>query len=69
MLSQLFILIIVFSVALFDNDFMNLFVTNRIENINTIKAVTILATVGYTVICAVGYLINQKILKKGVNVD
>jgi len=69
MLSQLFILIIVFSVALFDNDFMNLFVKNRIENINTIKAVTILATVGYTVICAVGYLINQKILKKGVNVD
>ena len=68
-LSQMFILLLVFSIALFDNDFMKLFVTNRIENSNTIKAVAVLAVLGYTVICFVGYFLNQKILRKGVNVD
>ena len=68
-LSQMFILLLVFSIALFDNDFMKLFVTNRIENSDTIKAVAVLAVLGYTVICFVGYFLNQKILRKGVNVD
>lgn len=68
-LSQIIMVIVIFSVALFDKDFMNLFVTVDAVNVNTLKTVAVMAIIGYSAVCAMLYFINQKLLSKGVNVD
>ena len=48
---------------------MNLFITNEIINIDTIKTAIYLAFTIYTITLFIGYIINLKLFKQGVNVD
>lgn len=68
-ISQIFILLTVFSVALFNKDFMNLFATKEALNISVLKTAVYIAIIGYSLIFAVGCIVNVKLFKKGVNVD
>lgn len=69
MATQVFVLIIIFITGLFNKDIMNLFFTNEIVNIDMIKFIIYLAIVIYTVTLFIGYIINVKLFKVGVNVD
>ena len=69
MVTQVFVLIIIFITGLFNKDIMNLFFTNEIVNIEMIKFIIYLAIVIYTVTLFIGYIINVKLFKVGVNVD
>lgn len=67
--SQLTVVIIMFIVALFNKDFMNLFVTNEIVSIDTLKSAVWLAVASYSAITLALWYINIRLFKKGVNVD
>ncbi len=67
--TQSFVLIIMFVVALFNENFMNLFVTNDIINIDTLKSVICIAIAVYTVVSVLLCFVNIKLFKNGVNVD
>lgn len=67
--TQIFCLASVFVIALFNKDFMNLFVTNEIVDGGIIKTIIYMAIAIYTIILSVCFLINSKIFQKGVNVD
>ena len=69
MITQVFVLLIVFIVSLFNKDLMNLFITNKLINIEMIKAVIFMAIIIYIITFIIGYIINIKLLKKGVNID
>ncbi len=69
MISQVIVIIVMFAVALFNNDFMNLFITNEAVNISVIKTALYIAIIGYTLVFLIGLAINIKLFKKGVNVD
>lgn len=68
-ISQIFVLLAVFVVALFNKDFMNLFVTNEVLNVSVLKTAVYIAIIGYALISAVGCVVNVKLFEKGVNVD
>ena len=68
-ITQIFVLLITFILALFNNDIMNLFYTTEIINIDIIKNVIYLTIIIYTVTLFIGYFINLKLFNKGVNVD
>ena len=67
--TQVFVLIIIFITGLFNKDIMNLFFTNEIVNIDMLKFIIYLAIFIYTLTLIIGYIINVKLFKKGVNVD
>lgn len=67
--TQGLVLVIMFLVALFNKDFMNLFVTNTAINIDTIKIAIYIAIATYTLISILLCFVNIKLFKKGVNVD
>jgi len=67
--TQIFVLSLTFIFAIFNKDIMNLFYTNEIINIETIKLVIYLAIFIYTFTLIAGYIINTKLFNKGVNVD
>ena len=67
--TQIFTLIAMFVVALFNKDFMNLFYTTEIINVDMVKLIIYLAIIIYTVILVILYLVNVKLFSKGVNVD
>ena len=69
MATQVFVLIIMFILGLFNKDIMNLFFTNEIVNIDMIKFIIYLAIFIYTITLIVCYIINVKLFNKGVNVD
>lgn len=69
MITQVFALFIIFLVALFNKDIMNLFITNQIVNLEMVKVIIYLATIIYTIILVIGYLTNLKLFEKGVNID
>ena len=48
---------------------MNLFITNEMINIDMVKFIILVAGIVYTITLIIGYVINLKLLKKGVNVD
>lgn len=66
---QIFTLILMFVVALFNKDMMNLFYTTEIINVDMVKLIIYLAIIIYTVTLVVLYLVNIKLFSKGVNVD
>jgi len=68
-LTQIFVIVIVFIVALFNKELMNLFYTTEIINISILKFIIYLAIIIYTITLIIGYLINIKLFKKGVDVD
>ena len=69
MAFQLFGLLIIFIVASFNPDLMNLFFTNTEINVEVIKTIIYLAIIIYTLTLIIGYYINVKTFEKGVNVD
>ena len=68
-ITQIFIILIVFIVALFNKDLMNLFYTVDTLNINTIKLCIYLAIFTYTLNIFILYFVNLKLFSKGVNID
>lgn len=69
LLTQVFAIIVVFIVALFNKDLMNLFYTMESLNVDMIKFVIYLAIVIYLLNIFVLYFVNSKLFSKGVNVD
>lgn len=69
MLSQMVVLAVVFVPAIFDKDFMNLFVTEDVISISVLKTAIITAIIAYTLVAVIICFVNIKLLKKGVNVD
>ena len=69
MISQTIIIMILFSIAIFNKDFMNLFITNNVLTIQTIKSMIYISISCYTLISVLICFINIKLFKKGVNVD
>lgn len=68
-ITQIIVILIIFIIGLFNQDIMNLFFTNEVINVDMIKTIIYLAIIIYTVIFVIGYIINLKLFKKGVNVD
>jgi len=68
-LSQVFVIISMFIYGLFNKDVMNLFHTTDIISVDMIKTITAFACISYSFIIVVVYFINNKLFKKGVNVD
>ena len=69
MIFQLFGLLVIFLTGLFNKDIMNLFITNEIINIDMVKIIIYIAIIIYTLNIIIGYFINIKLFKKGVNVE
>lgn len=68
-ITQIIAILIIFIIGLFNQDIMNLFFTSEVINVDMIKTIIYLAIIIYTVIFVIGYIINLKLFKKGVNVD
>lgn len=68
-LTQIFALLVVFAVALFNEDLMNLFHTVTIPSIETLKLCIYLAIIIYSANIFILYFVNLKLFQKGVNVD
>lgn len=68
-ITQIFAVLIIFMIGLFNQDIMNLFFTSEVINVDMIKTIIYLAIIIYTIIFVIGYIINLKLFKKGVNVD
>lgn len=69
MVTQTVLVALVFAVALFNENFMNLFVTNEMMDVQTLKSVVYMSLAAYTLFLIVVYFVNKKLLEKGVNVD
>ena len=69
MIIQVFALLVIFVVSLFNHDLMNLFITNEMVNMEMVKLVIYLAIIIYFVTYVIGYFVNLKLFSRGVNVD
>jgi len=69
LLTQLFVITVVFLVALFNPELMNLFYTVDALSIDTIKTCIYLAIFVYTLNIFILYFVNIKLFNKGVNID
>jgi len=69
MATQVFSVVVLLIFGLFNDNFMNLFVTQNAIDIPTIKAVVWLSIAIYSICLIVIYFVNQHLFKKGVNVD
>lgn len=69
MITQVFAIIMIFIVGLFNENIMNLFHTTTFINVETIKIIIYLAIFVYTVSLIIVYFINQYLFKQGVNVE
>ncbi len=67
--TQVLAIIMLFIAGLFNKNIMNLFFTNEIVNVETVKTIIIVAIIIYGVILVLEYFINLKLFKKDVNVD
>lgn len=68
-ITQVIAVAMLFMIALFNKDFMNLFITNTIISVDIVKIIIYYAIIIYTVLLICGYFVNLKLFKKGVNVD
>ena len=68
-ISQLIVVIILLIVALFNNNIMNLFVSNVVNDLSILKTVSLLSIISYSLLIIVNIFVSIKIFKKGVNVD
>jgi len=69
LLTQIFAVLMVFVVALFNKDLMNLFYTVDTLSVSTIKLCIYLAIAIYTLNIFILYFVNSKLFSRGVNVD
>lgn len=68
-ISQVFALLIMFIISIFNKDMMNIFITNEIINVEMIKYIIYIAITIYTINLIALYFINVKLFTKGVNVE
>ncbi|MBQ3021046.1 MAG: hypothetical protein IJD92_02325 [Bacilli bacterium] len=68
-IMQLILLLIMFIFALINKDFMNIFITNEIVNIDIFKTLVILSISFYSIVLICIGCINIKLFNKGVNVE
>ena len=68
-LTQIFNVLVIFIIALFNKDIMNLFYTTNAINVDIINTLIYMAITLYTITLIIIYFINQYLFKKGVNVD
>lgn len=66
---QIFTILIIFIMALFNKDIMNLFNTTEMLNVEVIKTIMYTSVVLYAGYILISYIIGNKLFKKGVNVD
>ena len=69
MVTQTTTLILMFICGLFNQDIMNLFTTSNIINIDILKYIMYGAVVIYIIYIIIYYIIGNKLLKKGIDVD
>ena len=69
MFTQLFVLISIFLVAIFNSSLMNFFFTTSKIDFSLFKLLFVVCTIVYFIIIIALYFINIKILNSGVNVD
>lgn len=67
-ISQIICLLFIYVVAFFDNNLMNLFISNNV-GFETVQLVIYLAILVYSLIIGGYYIINNKIFCKGVNIE
>lgn len=67
--SQTVIVLALLLIALFNKDFMNLFITNTMPTVQTLKSMMYIAIFGYTLVSLIICYVNIKLFKKGVDVD
>lgn len=66
---QVFALLMLFVVALFNQDIMNLFITNEVVNVDMVRVIIYVAIIMYLINLFACYFVNIKLFNKGVNVD
>lgn len=66
---QVFTLLLLFVVSLFNSDVKNLFMTNEVVNMGVIKNIMFGAIIIYCIYIFICYIINMKLFEKGVNVE
>ena len=69
MVTQIFAIIMIFVVGIFNENIMNLFHTTSLVDVETIKVVIYLAIFIYIITLIIGYFVNQYLFKQGVNVE
>ena len=69
LLSQVIIILVLFGIAIFNKDYMNLFMTNNPLTVQTIKSMIYIAISCYTLVSLLICFINIRLFEKGVNVD
>lgn len=69
MAIQVFGLFVIFIVALFNSDLMNLFFTNEVISLDMVKLIIYLSISIYSITFIIFYFINVNLFNKGVNVD
>ena len=69
MISQILVVLFVFVIAMFNSEIMNLFYTTSIITVSVVKDLIYIAMGSYTAILIIGYFVNLKLLKQGVNID
>lgn len=67
--TQIFALVILFLIAIFNKDIMNLFFTNSVINVEYLKIIFVIASIIYSIIFMTSYIINNILFKKGVNIE
>lgn len=67
--TQVFSLAMLFLVAVFNKDVMNLFITNDVINMDIVKTIIYVSIIIYITVLTCLYFINLKLFTKGVNVD
>ncbi len=67
--SQAIIVVILFGIAIFNKDFMNLFVTKTALSVAAVKSIIYISIIGYTLISVLICFVNIRLFKKGVDVD
>ena len=68
-LTQIFAILCMFTMGLFNDNIMDLFVSNNLISVATIKSIIYIAIVIYSAILLIGYFVNLKLFNRGVNVD
>ena len=69
LISQVFVLLVIFIFALFNKDILNLIFTNQMISIEATKTIVYISTIIYMLTLFIMNYINIKLFNKGVNVD
>lgn len=69
LVTQIFAILTIFVVGLFNKDIMNLFFTNEMINVDMIKIIVWMAIFVYMISLVIVYFVNVKLFKQGVNID